>query len=96
MQAAGAAILEVLAQSHDGTIRLLPALPAAWPGGSVRGMRLRGGHELEMSWEQGKLVRAQITSLPGAFDMPVVFPESENYTVTKKDSVVIIEKTATK
>ncbi|MDR1024879.1 MAG: hypothetical protein LBL56_04070, partial [Treponema sp.] len=91
MQAAGAAILECLAQSHDGTIRLLPALPEAWTEGMVRGMKLRGGHELLMNWEKGKLTYARITSLPGAIDMPVVFAESEKYTMTKEGDAVTIQ-----
>jgi alpha-L-fucosidase 2 len=92
MQAAGATILECLAQSHDGAIRLLPALPAAWTEGMVRGMKLRGGHELLMNWEKGKLKYARITSLPGAIDMPVIFPENEKYRMTKEGDAVIIQR----
>jgi alpha-L-fucosidase 2 len=91
MQAAGAAILETLAQSHDGTIRLLPALPAAWPEGSIRGLKLRGGHELRMDWKNSKLVCAEITSLLGAIDMQVVFPEQEKYIVIKKNGTILIK-----
>jgi alpha-L-fucosidase 2 len=90
MQASAAAILEILAQSHDGTIRLLPALPPAWLDGSVRGMKLRGGHELQMNWKKGKLVDADISLLPGAVDMPVIISEPEKYNVIKKDNNIVI------
>lgn len=50
-----AGILEMLAQSDDETIHILPALPTAWPEGSVRGLRTRGGVTLDFSWEAGRL-----------------------------------------
>jgi alpha-L-fucosidase 2 len=90
MQASGAAIMEAIAQSHDGKIRLLPALPAAWPRGSVRGFKLRGGHELEMKWDGGKLTWARITSVPGSVDMPIVFADSGAYTIAREGNARVI------
>ncbi len=57
-----AGIIEMLVQSGEGWLRLLPALPSAWPSGSLRGVRARGGLELDLDWTDGRLVRAEIRS----------------------------------
>jgi alpha-L-fucosidase 2 len=57
-----AGIAEMLLQSHAGEVHLLSALPKAWPSGSVKGLRARGGCQVNIEWRDGKVVAYRIAS----------------------------------
>lgn len=60
-----AGIAEMLLQSHGKSIQLLPALPSAWHGGEVRGLVARGGFEISMKWDNGRLTSCTVFSKKG-------------------------------
>ena len=60
-----AGVCEMLLQSHDNAVHLLPALPDAWSQGEVKGLQARGAFTVDMSWSDGQLQKATITSKIG-------------------------------
>ena len=91
-----ALIAEILLQSHNGIIRLLPALPKEWPKGSVRGLRARGGFTVDISWENGKLKEAVIKSSLGTkcrlrSDVPVTVRLNDKTIETQQIDISHIE-----
>ena len=60
----------MLLQSHDGEIHVLPALPKAWADGEFRGLRARGGVEVDAAWRAGKIVKVTLrSSRSGTFNV---------------------------
>jgi alpha-L-fucosidase 2 len=92
-----AAIAEMLLQSRAATgapgetveIELLPALPGAWPTGSVRGLRARGGFEVDMDWDGGRMTRTRIRSTLGGPYRLRSGDRSVEYTTEPGDELVL-------
>jgi len=94
-----AGIAEMLMQSHEGFIHLLPALPNEWPSGEIKGLVARGGFEIEMKWNDGKLTEATITSKLGGIcrikaDGNLVCKEAELQEVSDSNKNPLLQKPA--
>jgi alpha-L-fucosidase 2 len=83
-------IAEMLLQSHIGEIHLLPALPSNWKDGEIKGLCARGGFEVDMKWESGKLIKAILYSKTGNNAM-VRYNGKVLEIETKKDKSYLLE-----
>lgn len=82
-----AGVGEMLLQSHQGFIHLLPALPDSWDKGSFRGMRVRGGAKVDLDWADGRPTRATVTALvPGTFRLKMPEGGFTEFTLKKGES----------
>jgi len=86
---ATAGIIEMLVQSHDGEILLLPALPEQWKSGSIKGVKARGGFTLDIEWKEGKLSLVKVTPLKGQ-KTKLVYKEKTWEVNTNKEVVITL------
>ena len=84
---ATAGIAEMLVQSHAGFIDVLPALPQAWPEGSVTGLRVQGNHEIDLAWENG--IATGLT-IRGGSDGPVRVRVGRGMAVTSQGEEITV------
>jgi alpha-L-fucosidase 2 len=84
-----AAVAECLLQSHAGEINILPALPNSWANGSVTGLKARGGYEVSMRWENGKLSTCDIKSVLGKPFVVRYGGKTKTYNIPAGKSIII-------
>jgi len=84
-----AAVAEMLVQSDENEIRLLPALPDAWETGSIKGICVRGGFEIAMSWENKKLQKTIVSSKIGGKTTLIFGDKKQTITLKKGESLEI-------
>lgn len=84
-----AAVAEMLVQSNENEIRLLPALPDAWETGSVKGICARGGFEIEMNWENKILKKVTVSSKLGGKTTLISGDKKQNITLKKGEKLEV-------
>ena len=85
-----AAVAEMLLQSDEKEIRLLPALPDAWSRGSVKGLCARGGFEISMTWKDKKLQKQTILSKNGGETTLISGEKSKKIALKKGKQIEIV------
>jgi alpha-L-fucosidase 2 len=85
-----AGIAEMLMQSHNKTVDILPALPDAVPSGHVKGLRARGGFEIEILWEKGRLQLLKVRSEAGS-PLNIRYKGRTFESPTKKDEILVFD-----
>ena len=84
-----AAVAEMLVQSNENEIRLLPALPDAWETGSIKGICARGGFEIEMNWENKILKKVTVSSKTGGKTTLISGDKKQNITLKKGEKLEV-------
>ncbi|TDW46058.1 alpha-L-fucosidase 2 [Flavobacterium sp. 270] len=84
-----AAVAEMLVQSDENEIRLLPALPDAWETGSVKGLCVRGGFEIEMEWSNKKLTKTIVSSKKGGKTTLIFGDKKQDITLKKGEKIEV-------
>lgn len=88
---ATAAVMELLLQSHADGLHLLPALPAAWPAGEVRGLRARGGLEVDLRWAAGRLTQATIRASSAAAAVVVRHGDQRRQVLAQPGQALVLD-----
>jgi alpha-L-fucosidase 2 len=86
-----AGIAEMLLQSHQGFVELLPALPAAWRDGEVKGLCARGAFTIDMQWKNGRLIKARAVSKEGC-KLQIRYADKSFSTKTKKGASYLFDE----
>jgi alpha-L-fucosidase 2 len=84
-----AGVAEMLIQSHAGEIHLLPALPRAWANGSFRGLRARGGVEVDATWRDGRVVSATFRGVPRSTHKVRINGETSTITINSDRALTV-------
>lgn len=84
-----AGIAELLLQSHSGNIELLPALPTVWENGFVKGLKARGGFEVNMEWKDGKLAGCEILGKKGTAGKWLYMGTSGEFTIPENGVYIV-------
>ena len=85
-----AAVVEMLMQSSDNRIHLLPALPDAWQSGSISGICARGGFEVSMTWDNGILKKIKIHSKVGGSTTLICGNKQKQISLKKGESIELV------
>ncbi len=87
-----AGVMEMLLQSHAGEIHLLPALPKQWENGYVKGIKARGGYEVDIFWQDGELTKALIHGVAGKKSTVRYQEKVKNPSVGKDETIKLSAK----